>query len=71
MLATTPLLTLCQVEDVVPQPCLQVALHLGQVEVGPVAPRHTLTRVVEEEQAKVKQGGTAAHTQHDMDAHTA
>jgi hypothetical protein len=55
------MLTLREVECVVPEPCLQVALHLGQVEVGPVAARNTLTSIVEGENSKIKKGSTAQH----------
>mmetsp|Transcript_5060 Transcript_5060/g.10991 ORF Transcript_5060/g.10991 Transcript_5060/m.10991 type:complete len:373 (-) Transcript_5060:205-1323(-) len=50
---------LSHVEDVVPQPCLQVALHLGQVEVGAPACRDEGLHVVEEEEGKVEYGGAA------------
>ena len=42
-------------EDVVPEPRLQVALHLGQVEVRPAAALEQLRGVVEEVEAEVDQ----------------
>ena len=56
-----------KVEDVVPEPGLQVRLHLGQVEVGPVAIGDELLGVVEEVQAeiqKTRRDGRAIH--HEM-----
>ena len=50
-----PSVVLRQVEDVVPQPGLQVALQLGQVEVGPAAALQQLAGVVEEVEAEVEQ----------------
>ena len=37
-------------EDVVPQPCFQVALHFGQVEIGTAAFRQLRAGVMEEEE---------------------
>ena len=45
-----------EVEHVVPQPRLEVALHLGQVEVGPSPLVQQLLRVVEEVQPEVDEG---------------
>ena len=42
-------------EDLVPHAALQVALHLGQVKVGPAALAQQLPRVVEKVQAEIKQ----------------
>lgn len=50
-----PHVVLRQVERVVPQPRLQVRLHLGQVEVRPEAVAHRLLRIVEEVQPEVEQ----------------
>ena len=43
-------------EDVIPQPRLKVALHLGQVEVGAAAARQQFLGVVKEVEAKVEEG---------------
>ena len=51
-------------KDVVPEPGLQMALHLGQVEVGPGALGQQRLGVVEEEDSKVEDGswdGPAVH----------
>ena len=42
-------------EDVVPEPRLEVALHLGQIEVGAGAARQQLRGVVEEVEAEVEE----------------
>lgn len=44
-----------QVEDVVPQACLEMRLHLGQVEVRPRAALDQLMCVVEEVEAEVEE----------------
>ena len=46
-------------EHVVPQPRLEVALHLGQIEVRARAARHQRLRVVEEVQAEVERAHPA------------
>ena len=43
-------------EDLVPQARLEVALQLGEIEVGPGATTQQLGRVVEEEEAEVDEG---------------
>jgi hypothetical protein len=51
-------------EDVVPQPGLQMALQLGQVEIGSAAPGQQLLGIVEEVEAEVEEGaghGLAVH----------
>ena len=45
------------VEDVVPEPRLQMALQLGQVEVRPAAAGEQLAGVVEEVETEVDQAG--------------
>lgn len=50
-----PDVVLGEVEDVVPQPGLEVRLHLGQVEVRAVAALDELVRAVEEVQAEVEE----------------
>ncbi len=44
------------IEHVVPQPRLQVALKLGQIEVGPAAAREGFLGIVEKEQSEIEQG---------------
>src|ERR1700692_739608 len=46
---------LCEGKDVVPQPCLEMALHLRQVEVWSLAPCQLPSRAMEEVQPKVEQ----------------
>ena len=50
-----PELLLRQKEDVVPQAGFQMALHLRQIEVGPVPLRDQRLGVVEEEQAEIEE----------------
>src|SRR5439155_7036772 len=50
-----PDLLLREREHLVPQPRLEVRLHLRQVEVGPGAPLEQALRVAEEVQAEVEQ----------------
>ena len=57
---------LCSHKDMVPQPGLQVALHLGQIEVWARALCQQSLGIVEEVDAKVKNGtwnGTAVHNE--------
>src|SRR6202030_1865667 len=48
-------LILREVEDVIPQPRLEMALHFGQVKIRPAAAFQQLARVMKEEQSKIKQ----------------
>ncbi len=55
LLCGIPSLVLRANEHVVPEASLEVALHLGQVEVGTRPASELLSRVVEEEEAEVEE----------------
>src|ERR1700730_2713637 len=46
---------LCEVEDVIPQPCLEMAFQLGQIEVRAAALAQKALRVVKKVKAEVEQ----------------